>query len=418
MTPAARVQAAIEILGAYETESKPADRFLRDSFRTRRYAGSKDRAEIAERVYAVFRRRASLEWRMNSDAPRSLVIASLLEAGISLPEMEAMFNGTGYAPEPLGPDEKHALRAHRRETPPVHVRGEFPAFLEGELRREFGERLIDEMLAFVERAPVDLRVNTLKTTREAVLAGLEEDGLAACATPYARAGIRVAPSRAAGGLNRHPMYEEGLFDFQDEGAQISSSLCCARPGMRVLDLAAGAGGKSLALAADMQDEGEIIACDIRPGALRELALRANRAGVSIIRICPEGLPEGEFDLVLVDAPCSGSGTWRRQPEQKWRLTPERLADLLQVQDTLLSSGASRVGPNGRLAYVTCSILPSENEDRVVGFLERRSGFVLRPVRSLADRAGVELGESNEFLKLSPLRTGTDGFFAAVLERAS
>lgn len=359
---------------------QPVERHLRDWGRAHRFAGSKDRAAIGEMVYQVMRHRSSLAWRMGDDGPRALAIAL---GG------ESLFTG-GYGPAPLSDDERARLAAPGREAP-LHVRGEYPPFLEDELRRAFGERLLDEMLALQGRAPIDLRVNTLKATRDEVLEGLEHP---AAPTPRSPIGIRLDRAK---GLERTSLFERGAFEFQDEAAQLAALMCGARPGLRVLDLAAGAGGKSLALAAMMQNRGEIVAHDVRPEALAELERRAARAGCTIIRTTTRA-PEGEFDLVLVDAPCSGSGTWRRQPELRWRLSSARLAELTRTQDVLLAQGARHA--RGRLVYATCSVLPCENEDRIAAFLALHPQFAAEaPFRA------------------SPLSTGTDGFFAQVLYRA-
>jgi 16S rRNA (cytosine967-C5)-methyltransferase len=216
------------------------------------------------------------------------------------------------------------------------------------------------------------------------------------------------------------MFESGAFEFQDEAAQIAALLCATKPGERILDLAAGAGGKSLALAAQMKNKGEIIACDVRQTALQQLAARATRAGATIIRthLIDGEPPDGPFDAVLVDAPCSGSGTWRRQPELRWRLTPERLAGHTALQDTLLEQAATRVRPGGRLIYATCSILLCENEDRVDGFLARHAEFTIRPCAQAWDESVQTSAPSGieKFFRASPLSTGTDGFFAAILVR--
>ena len=410
MTPAARIQAAIDILETLASTDQPLDRLLRDWFRTRRYAGSKDRAAIAARVYATQRHRASLAWRMNSDTPRALAISSLL-ADCENPQ--AYFTGGGYGPSELSDAERSAIAAPPMSKPPAHVRGEFPAFLEPELTRAFGPHVLDEMLALQARAPVDLRVNTLKRQRGEVLAALQARDFKAEATPFSPVGIRIPSGEGSAELGRSAMFESGAFEFQDEAGQIASLLCQARSGERILDLAAGAGGKSLALAATMQNQGEIVACDIRQPALQQLAARATRAGATIIKtfLIENEPPEGPFDAVLVDAPCSGSGTWRRQPELRWRLTPELLKARITLQDRLLDQAAARVRPGGRLIYATCSILPCENEDRVAAFLARYHEFALRPcTQAWRDSHPPGLGE---FLKASPRATGTDGFFAAI-----
>ena len=406
MTPAARLQMAIEILEGLEKTAQPTDRFLKSWFRIRRFAGSKDRRAIAETVFSVQRHRASHAHRMGMDTPRALVIASLLDAGADIP---ALFIGGEYGPAPLSESERCIIGA-TPAAPPDWVKGEYPQALEEELRRAFEDRVAEEMAAFIGRAPTDIRGNTLKATRDAVMAQLAADGIVCAPTPYAPHGIRI--SGEAGNLSKSPLFESGAFEFQDEAAQIASHLCGAQPGMRILDLAAGAGGKSLAFAAAMKNSGEIVACDTRGEALFELEKRALRAGVTIIKTLPldHGQPSGAFDAVFVDAPCSGTGTWRRQPELRWRMTPARLAVLVETQDRLLDQAAPLVRPGGRLFYATCSILPSENQDRAAAFLARHTGFA--PL-NLAENWGSNCppGLGADF-RASPLRTGTDGFYCA------
>jgi 16S rRNA (cytosine967-C5)-methyltransferase len=411
MTPAARLQMTIEMLEGLEGTAQPADRFVEDWFRSRRFAGSKDRREIAARLFAILRHRASLAWRMDSEAPRALMIASVVDEGEN---PAPLFTG-GYGPAPLTDTERDAIAASRSE-PPLWVRGEFPPFLEPELVRAFGARLSDEMAALQDRAPADLRVNALKATRDDVLAALRAADIACQPTPGSPYGVRVPPGKGNAALSQSPLFTSGAFEFQDEAAQIAALLAGARPGMRVCDLAAGAGGKSLALAATMHDRGEIIACDVRHAALTELERRAARAGASIIKTLPldGGPPEGPFDLVLVDAPCSGSGTWRRQPESRWRLGPERLAELMAIQDRLLDQGAALVRRGGRLVYATCSILPSENQDRVHELLDRNSGFEAENAAQIW-QGPLPPGLEADY-RASPLATGTDGFYAAILRR--
>ena len=471
----------IDILGELERTNQPVDRHLRDWGRAHRFAGSKDRAAIGERVYAIQRRRAWLAWRMGDDTPRSLAIGSLLGEG----DIEPLFSGGGYGPSVLTEAEREIIASPPKEEPPLHVLGEYPEFLQEELRRfitttpvipEVAQRLsgthrdmsqwvparrslrelggddkllLDEMLALQPRAPADLRVNTLKTTRDDVLAALCSEGYDAHSTRYSPFGVRIASGEAK--LGRSALFESGAFEFQDEAAQIAALLCGANPGMRVLDLAAGAGGKSLALAAIMRNAGEIVASDIRTDSLMELERRATRAGVTNIRTFPlphEGGGEGQgegvskveraaaapspqpspplrggegdslFDVVLVDAPCSGTGTWRRQPELRWRLTQERIAEVMATQDALLMQAAAHVKPGGRLVYATCSILPSENEDRVAAFLESHRDFAVVPADDVwRESVGAEPPPNlGRFFRASPFSTQTDGFFTAVLVR--
>ena len=400
----------IDILGELERTNQPVDRHLRDWGRAHRFAGSKDRAAIGERIYAIQRKRAWLAWRMGDNTPRSLVIGSLLDEG----DIEPLFSGGGYGPSVLTEAERAIIATPPKEEPPLHVRGEYPAFLQDELQRAFGNVLLDEMSAFQSRAPADLRVNTLKTTRDDVLTALRSEGYDANETPFSPLGVRIASGEAK--LGRSALFESGAFEFQDEAAQIAALLCGAKPGMRVLDLAAGAGGKSLALAAIMRNEGEIVATDIRFDALIELERRAARAGATIIRTAKDF--QGAFDIVLVDAPCSGTGTWRRQPELRWRLTQERITEVMATQDALLMQAAAHVKPGGRLVYATCSILPCENEDRVAAFLDSHREFALLPAGDVWRESVTTAPPPNlgRFFRASPFSTQTDGFFTAILAR--
>jgi 16S rRNA (cytosine967-C5)-methyltransferase len=416
LTPAARVQAAIDILEGLQTSRLPADRFIREFFRARRYAGSKDRAAVSERVYDVFRHRASYAWRMGSEAPRALVIASLLKEGADVP---SLFTGDGYGPALLTDEERARTIVTPTDEAAPHIKGEYPEFLQSELDRAFAEDVPLEMGAMLERAPVDLRVNTLKATRGDVLDALRSEGFQAEASRYSPTTIRL-PSTTRG-LEQSRLFLDGAFEFQDEAAQIAVLLAQAKPNSRVLDLAAGAGGKSLALAATMNNSGELTAHDIDEGRLRQIAPRAQRAGVTIIQTHAGQKPPGRpYDLVLLDAPCSGSGTWRRSPENKWRLTPERLDQLNALQDMLLDQAAARAAGKARIVYATCSILQRENEDRIAAFLERHPTFKVIPAadiwrESTGSRPPPGLGE---FLKVTPLVDEMDGFFTAILARSA
>ena len=421
MTPGARLQMAIEILEQLETTALPADRYLRDWFRRRRYAGSKDRAAVAERVFDVLRHRFSFAWRMQSESPRALVIASVLRERQMPDSLHAFFSGEGYGPPPLSEAEMGALNSPPVGEPPPYVQGEYPQWLEPELHRAFGESLLDEMCALQSRASIDLRVNTLKANRHEVLQQLRAegyDGEVACYSPFA---IRIPAG--ASGLEKTQAFASGAFELQDEASQIAALLLDAKPGMRVLDLAAGGGGKSLAIAAQMQNEGEILAFDDNASRLKSLPERAARAGAACITVADKrGGPlwgNGKFDRVLVDAPCSGTGTWRRQPELRWRLAPERLEGLKKTQAWLLEDGSRHTKPGGRLIYTTCSLLPSENEDQIAAFLDGHSDFTIVPAGDVwRESIGTEPPDGmNQFFHATPLTTGTDGFFTTVFERA-
>lgn len=423
MTPGARLQAAIEILEALEQTAQPADGYLRDWFRSRRYAGVKDRAAVSERVYGVLRHRASLAWRIGSDQARALVLAGLLADNLGVDEIAGLFSGEGHSPAPLNAEERRALSMSARGEPPAHVRGEYPAWLEGELLRTFGSDLPDEMQAMNRRASVDLRVNTLRAARDDMLVGLRSLGVDAQETPFSPYGIRIPSGERLGALQHTQFFESGAFEFQDEASQLVTQLCGVKPGQRVLDLAAGAGGKSLALAALMRNRGEILAYDVDARRLKQLTPRARRAGATIIRTTDKpsaaAWGDGEFDLVLIDAPCSGSGTWRRSPELKWRLTPERLGEFTLLQSKLIDEGARHTRTGGRIVYVTCSLLACENEDICKAFLERSDGFRRISADTAWNDAGLPQAPKGvgEYFRASPYRTATDGFFACIMSKA-
>jgi 16S rRNA (cytosine967-C5)-methyltransferase len=256
------------------------------------------------------------------------------------------------------------------------------------------------------------------------LVGLRSLDVDAQRTPFSPVGIRIASAEGLGALQHTQFFQTGAFEFQDESSQLVTQLCSVKPGQSVLDLAAGAGGKSLALAALMRNQGEILAFDVDPKRLKQLPPRARRAGAAIIRIADRrGGPawgKSKFDLVLVDAPCSGSGTWRRSPEQKWRLTPDRLREHLSLQSWLIDDGARHTKNGGRLVYVTCSLLASENEDICRAFLERNREFRVVSAMTAWAEAGLPMPPPQgvgEYFRASPYRTATDGFFACIMERA-
>jgi 16S rRNA (cytosine967-C5)-methyltransferase len=382
--------------------------------------GSKDRAAVSERVYDVLRHRAFASWRMQRDDPRGLVIGSLLREERASEQIAQLFSVGGYGPSPLTPDEAGVIACAPAESPPLHVQGEYPQWLEPELTRAFGDDLRDEMCAMQTRAPVDLRVNTLRASRHDMLVGLRSLGLKAEPTAYAPNGIRIPTGEGLSALQQTQFFQTGAFEFQDESSQIAAVLCDAKPGQRVLDLAAGAGGKSLALAAAMQNNGSILAFDSDAVRLKQLGPRARRAGATIITATDKrGGPlwdNGKFDVVLVDAPCSGSGAWRRNPENKWRLTPERLKELTALQAWLIDDGARHTRPGGRLVYATCSLLPAENTDVIEGFLTRNPGFrqvSAVQIWSTAVSTAIPPGMRDNFTA-TPLKTGTDGFFVCIM----
>ena len=435
MSPAARIQAAIELLDLILSSDVPADASVAAYLRDRRYIGSGDRRDLVEGAYAVLRSRAALGWwigRSGAGAEisgRTLMIAALtLLEGWDADRIAGSFDGGRYRPEPLSREERALARAleghsiaHPDQPPPVRL--EYPEWLVPKLTQAFGARLEPEMAALMREAPLDLRANLIKATREQARAALAEAGLEAGETPLSPWGLRL-PGRVA--LGTVPAFKAGLVEVQDEGSQLIALLTDARPGSRVCDFCAGAGGKTLALAATMENKGQITACEVLPGRLDRSAVRLRRAGVHTVERVPiehERDPwvkkhKGRFDRVLVDAPCSGIGTWRRNPDAKWRLTPERLAELTQLQERILASAARLVKPGGRLVYATCSLLTEENEAQVAAFLAEHAEFAQVRVAQVwaALLPETPVPTTGPTLTLTPASHGTDGFFLAVLER--
>lgn len=424
MREVARTAAVIELLEIIDS-GEAADRAISAYFRARRYAGAKDRTAISARIFEILRRKAELIWRVGEDlTPRLAVLAGRrLFDQASMDDLNLECNGTNHAPEPLLEDEQVILARldEDHSAPPDWVQGNYPAWLDQSLRVRFGPHLLDEMQALAGRAPVDLRVNLLKATREQVLAALEAAGVEAIKTPFSPIGIRLKGRARLEGLD---VFQQGWFEPQDEGSQLAALLTGTRPGECAIDLCAGAGGKTLALAAEMQGQGRLIACDVEPGRLRRLKLRASRAGITNLEIRDliedrevKTLEEfyGKVDRVLIDAPCSGTGTWRRQPELRWRLTPEILTQNHVKQRRLLNLGMKLLKPTGILIYVTCSLLPSENEEQIMEFVNKTPGVQLIPIKELWNKDwGNCLSVFEASLQLTPLRHGTDGFFIAAL----
>ena len=358
MTPAARLQATIEVLQDTLDTTGPADRTAQAYFRKRRYIGSKDRRSIQDRLWRVWRRRA----RLNGESGRDLVLKdAVIEHDPNLPELKDLCTGEGHAPSRLSEQEAEMLAAAALSDAP-----ECPGWILPKFDEAFGANAPEELAALAEPAPVDLRVNSLKASASQVQAALAKEGLTAQPIPDVSLGLRL--SRRAN-LTQSNAFTKGWVEVQDAGSQLAAAAVEAAPGMTVLDLCAGAGGKTLALAAQMQNRGQIIACDVAASKLDELKKRARRAGATNIRAVllkpgqpvAEQLPRHGFDRVLIDAPCSGSGTWRRAPDAKWKLTEQALGSYVAAQKDLLSQAHSLVGPEGRVIYVTCSMLPEENQ---------------------------------------------------------
>jgi 16S rRNA (cytosine967-C5)-methyltransferase len=430
VTPAARVAAAIDLLAAIEAAPrKPAYAVANDFFRSRRYIGASDRRAVSERTWGVLRARRRLGWWLQRSgalpSPRLLVAASSLLEGAPLTQLEGTYCGGRFAPAPLAPDEAAALAAlqhHTLDHPamPEAEALELPDWLLVPLKARFGEALPAEMAAMQAEAPLDLRVNLLKASREAAQAALAGEGIEATPTPLSPWGLRVAGRRP---VVAGPAFRAGLVEIQDEGSQIVARLVGARAGMRVADWCAGAGGKTLALAMAMGNRGHLAACDVSGPRLDGAVRRLRRAGVhNVERHLVEPGDKwakrraGSFDRVLVDVPCTGTGTWRRNPDARLRLAPEDLAELIPKQAAILAAAARLVAPGGRLVYATCSLLAEENEAQVDAFLAAHPSFALLALARAWELPGTP-PSPGPFLWLTPRRHGTDGFFAAVLERA-
>lgn len=434
MTPGARLQAAIDILSTIDQTRHPADRVFDRWARASRFAGSKDRVAVSELVYNVLRHRAELTSALGSESPRLLALGAVALVDKAGPAAAmALADGARHAPAPLEPDEAASLRGSALpggEAPP-HVRLNYPEWLHAEFERAFGAGLEREMAALMERAPTDLRVNLLKADRDAARAALAAEHVETEPTPLSPWGLRLKGRANLPGLHA---FRDGLVEVQDEGSQLACLLTGAKPGEQIVDLCAGGGGKSLALAALMGNRGQIHACDTDRRRLARLMPRAQRAGARNIQtrfikanILPGG-PDPDFadldgraDCVLVDAPCSGTGAWRRGPDARWRLTPDLLESYRRTQAEVLARGARLVRPGGRLVYVTCSLLPSENEDQVASFLAAHSDFSERRWQAcwpegVAPPSAPPPATEVAALRLSPASSGTDGFFVAVMER--
>src|ERR1700730_751764 len=431
MTPAARLSAAIELIDTIDTQRVPAAKALKEWGTAHRYAGSGDRAAISGLIWDVLRRRASSAWIMDDDTPRARVLGMLrLERKLDVEAIAALCDGGRFAPEPLSERERAALTARSLADAPAHIAGDYPEWLDGYLAEVFGDDRVAEATAMASRAPLDLRVNTLKAKREKILPSLSHLGVAP--TPWSPLGLRIELGADARnpGIHAEEGFIKGAIEGQEEGSQLAALLSAPRPGEQVIDLCAGAGGKTLALAAMMEGKGRLIATDHDKRQLAPIHERLSRAGV---HNCDVRTPKGEgdtlgdirasADLVLIDAPCTGTGTWRRNPDAKWRMRPGALEVRQKDQMAVLDRAAALVKPGGRIAYITCSVLPPENGEQVRAFVARHPDFGVVPpsqiVTALWDRAedfAAATLQSPEGLLMTPRRTGTDGFFVSVLAR--
>lgn len=438
MTPGARIQAAIElvdqILSAWLSEKRiPADKLLQKYFTSHRYIGSKDRGQVSELVYWVLRHKAALEWWLDRTEQRvhgrSFVLAALLlRREYSPSSILSVPKDSQYSPPPFSEEEIrmiHTLVRHDIEHAdmPDAVRLNYPAWLETHLERRFGAQKAAAMRAMNAQAHTDLRVNSLKTTRAALKAALDKEGFTCAETALSPLGLRL---EKRGPVFTSETFRRGWFEVQDEGSQMVALLTDVRPGMRVIDFCAGAGGKTLAMAAEMHNKGRILAFDTSEKRLAQLAPRLRRAGVDNVQAQVIASETDAYikrhkqtaDRVLVDAPCSGSGTWRRNPDLKWRFTQQDLEEVVALQQSILQSALRLVKPGGRLIYATCSVLQEENEMQVENVLRTVNNFKVVCAEKIWDKNAVSgASDAVSYLSLTPHEDGVDGFFAAVFERS-
>jgi 16S rRNA (cytosine967-C5)-methyltransferase len=422
-----RLAAAIEVLEDIDRRQRPAADALKDWGASHRFAGAGDRAAIGNIVYDGLRRRRSAGWLLDADTPRAIGFGALLlewrQTGQSLNET---LEGDKFAPPPLNAAELEMIAARDLRDAPDVVRADCADWCAPLLKRAFGEQWVDEANALATRPPLDLRVNTLKADRPAVLERLVATG--GTPTGLAPHGIRIPPIDGAGrhpNVQADPSFAQGWFEVQDEGSQIAADLVGAKPGMQVLDYCAGAGGKTLALSAAMENHGQIFAHDAEKGRLAPIFERLQRAGSRNIQVASKTaeLTEllGRMDVVLVDAPCTGSGTWRRRPDAKWRLTEHQLDVRRAEQAAILQTASAYVKPGGHLVYVTCSVFDEENRDQVDGFLSRQADFAPVDHQALWEESypvGAARIDPERGISLTPASSGTDGFFIAKLRRSS
>jgi 16S rRNA (cytosine967-C5)-methyltransferase len=433
MTPSARLSAAIEVLADIEARPRPAGDTLKDWGLSHRFAGSGDRAAIAGLVYDALRRKSSSAWLMGEATPRAALLGMLRrERGFDADAIARLCDGGRFAPQSLSEKETTALSSNSLNGAPAHVAGDYPEWLDRHFSRVFGDERVEEGAALASRAPLDLRVNALKTERDAAAEALSHLGVEPARWSPSGLRIHLGADAKNPALHAEPAFRKGFVEIQDEGSQLAALLAGAKPGEQVIDLCAGAGGKTLALAAAMDNHGQIYATDTDKRRLAPIHERIERAGARNIQVrTPKGEADvladlaGRADLVLIDAPCTGTGTWRRSPDAKWRIRPGALAERIKRQEAALERAVPLVKPGGRIAYVTCSVLDEENGDQVRGFAGRHPDFSVEKPAEVAQALGERaylfakaVLVSGEGLLMTPRRTDTDGFFISLMRRST
>jgi 16S rRNA (cytosine967-C5)-methyltransferase len=437
MTPGAQTQAAIEVLdqlyAAWTAKKKlPVDALFADYFRSRKYIGSKDRGAISDLVYFCLRNGGALEWHVESTGktanPRRIVMLGVMfMRKLDLEGVKDLFNWGKYCPTlltdvELGIVQRLECKELIDPAMPDAAKFNYPDWMDGRLKDAFGDKLEEAMAALNSQAPIDLRANLLKCKdRSDLILALDGDGYFGNPTPLSPLGVRLKKRLAAFNTKA---FKEGMYEMQDEGSQIVAQLVEARAGQKVIDFCAGAGGKTLAIAAAMENKGRILAWDTAEGRLEQMRKRLRRSGASNVQmhvLRDEYDPfikrhVGTADWVVVDAPCSGSGTWRRNPDLKWRFTLEDLQEVKAVQARILQSASRLLSPKGKLVYITCSVFKDENIWQVKQFLGENPAFkVVRP-NKVWDKLTQTVADVGPVIQLSPHQEGTDGFFAAILQQ--
>jgi 16S rRNA (cytosine967-C5)-methyltransferase len=422
-----RLSGAIEVLNDIETRRRPVADALKDWGLSRRFAGSGDRAAVGNIVYDALRRKLSHAWLMDSATPAALAHAVMFRQwGFDPSRLASEFDGDKFAPEPLAAECLEAFASRNLDDADPYIRGDIPDWVVANFQRNFGDAWLAEAQALAARPSLDLRANTLKAERDKVIRALED--VKAQASAIARQGIRIpsgeGPSRLPN-VTAELSFAKGWFEVQDEGSQIVADLVMAVEGEQVLDYCAGGGGKTLALSATMANKGQVHAYDSDRKRLAPIIERLRRAGTRNVQVHEneKSLNSylGKFDRVLVDAPCTGTGTWRRRPDTKWRLTEKNLQERIEQQRGALEKAALYVRPGGMLCYVTCSVLPEENQDQIAAFLAADQSFELVSAldswQTLFGDAVVRPHSPDGLsVTLTPARTDTDGFYFAMLRR--
>lgn len=422
-----RLAAAMDVLEDIQRRHRPVADALKDWGLSHRFAGSGDRAAIGNIVYDALRRKRSAGWLLDADTPRALGFGALLLEWNQTPEgLNAALEGDKFAPEPLSGDEVLLATTRRLADAPAEIRADSPDWCAPLLQHAFGADWVAEASGLATRPPLDLRVNTLKADRQKVLGELA--GMQAAPAALAPHGIRIPPIDGSGrhpNVQAEPAFQKGWFEVQDEGSQVVAWLAGAAQGMQVLDYCAGAGGKTLALSAAMENKGQIFAYDSEKARLAPIFDRLRRSdnrNVQVVSKQPDlAALEGQMDIVLIDAPCTGSGTWRRRPDAKWRLSQKQLDIRTGEQKAILDAAKVFVKPGGRLVYITCSVFTAENASQVDAFLGREPAFAPLDHQGLwqehfPGREDLARIDKARGISLTPARSGTDGFYVAALQR--